>query len=250
VTVLLLIHAFPLDATMWEPQITGLSGDLQIVAPSLPGFGGESEPPDGPMTMDLAADAMAAALDRSGVDRAVVGGLSIGGYAAFSMWRRHRDRIDGLLLADTKAEPDDDAGRERRRAVADKATTEGSAAIAETQRALLSEDPDPALWERVKDIIRRQPPEAIAAAALGMGERSDSRPILGDIDVPTVVVTGSGDTLIPPEITATLAAAIPNAQLITLEGAGHLSNLEDPEGFNAAIEALLDRVGREGQQRP
>jgi 3-oxoadipate enol-lactonase len=239
---LLLIHAFPVDASMWDEQVAALGDGHQVLAPSLPGFGGT--PPAGDVvTMDAAADAVVVELDRAGAERAVVAGLSMGGYVAFSLWRRHRDRVAGLLLANTKAEPDDEAGRERRRGVAQKARQEGSGAIAESPPALLSEGADSALWERVKDMIRRQPGESIAAASLGMAERPDSRPILGEIDVPTTVLTASGDTLISPDITAPMAEAIPNAELVTLQGAGHLSNLEDPTGFTDALRSLLARVG-------
>jgi pimeloyl-ACP methyl ester carboxylesterase len=127
--------------------------------------------------------------------------------------------------------------------VAEKARTEGSEAIADAPPPLLSEGADPALWERVKGIIRAQSGDAIAAAALGMGERPDSTPILGDIDVPTTVVVSSGDTLIPAAVTESIAKGIPEAELVTLEGAGHLSNLEDPDGFTRALRDLLARLG-------
>ena len=241
-TTLLLVHAWPVDASMWDEQVKALRGDVDVLAHSLPGFGGT--PPAGDvLTMDAAADFLAGELDRAGVERAVVCGLSIGGYVAFSLWRRHRQRIAALALADTRAEPDDDAGKERRRAVAEKARSEGSGAIAESPPALLSEGADPALWDRVKDMIRRQPGEAIAAAALGMGQRPDSRPILGQIDVPTTVIVGSADTLTPPPMSEAMAGTIPDAELVTLEGAGHLSNLEDPEGFTSAVRALIQRAG-------
>jgi pimeloyl-ACP methyl ester carboxylesterase len=167
----------------------------------------------------------------------------MGGYVAFSLWRHHRDRVAGLMLANTKAEADDEAGREKRRAVAEKARTEGSGAIADAPPPLLSEDADPGLWERVKGMIRAQSGDAIAAAALGMGERPDSTPILGEIDVPTTVLVSSGDTLIPAGVTEPIAKAIPGAELVTLEGAGHLSNLEDPDGFNGALRDLVSRLG-------
>jgi pimeloyl-ACP methyl ester carboxylesterase len=233
---LLLIHAFPVDASMWEPQIDALADD--VMAPNLPGFGGTAAGGE-MMTMDAAADFLAGELDRAGVDRAVVCGLSMGGYVAFSLWRRHRDRIAGLALADTRAEPDDDAGRDRRRAVAEKARSEGSGAIAAEPPPLLSESADPALWDRVKDMIRRQPGDSIAAAALGMAERADSRPILGGIDVPTTVIVGSADTLTPPPMSESMAKAIPLAELVVLDGAGHLSNLESPDSFTAALSSLL-----------
>jgi 3-oxoadipate enol-lactonase len=240
-STLLLIHAFPVDARMWDQQVADLSEEHQLVAPSLPGFGG-SPPAGDVLTMDAAADAAAGELDRAGAERAVVAGLSMGGYVAFSLWRRHRDRVAGLLLANTKAEPDDEAGKERRRGVAQKARHEGSAGIADAAPPLLSKAADPALWDRVKEMIRRQPGESIAAASLGMADRPDSRPVLDEIDVPTTVLTASGDTLIPPEVTAPLAEVIPNAELVTLPNAGHLSNLEDPTGFTNALRSLLTRV--------
>jgi 3-oxoadipate enol-lactonase len=241
VTPLVLVHAFPVDAGMWDDQVAALSGETQVLAPSLPGFGG-TEPAGDIMTMDAGADHVAAELDRAGIVRAVVCGVSMGGYVAFSLWRRHRDRVAGFVLADSRAEPDDEAGRERRRKVAEKARTEGSAAIADEPPPLLSDGADPTLWERVKEMIRRQPGEAIAAASLGLGERPDSRPILPSIDVPTTVVVGSADTLTPPSMSEAMAEAIPEADLVVLDGAGHLSNLEAPEEFAEALRTLLRRV--------
>jgi 3-oxoadipate enol-lactonase len=242
VATLLLVHAFPVDASMWKGQVESLGDEHQVLAPSLPGFGGT--PPVGEvMTMDAAADFLAGELDRADQATAVVCGLSMGGYVAFSLWRRHRDRVAGLVLANTRAEPDDDAGRERRRGVAEKARSGGSEAIAESPPPLLSENAPDDLWDRVRAMIRAQPGEAIAAASLGMAERPDSRPILGEIDVPTAVLTASGDTLIPPEVSSSMADAIPEADLVALEEAGHLSNLEDPQGFNTAVRAVLSRAG-------
>jgi 3-oxoadipate enol-lactonase len=241
VASLVLIHAFPVDAAMWEEQAAALAGEADVAAPSLPGFGGT--PPVGDvMTMDAAADHVAAEMDRAGIDRAVVCGLSMGGYVAFSMWRRHRDRIAALALADTQAGPDDEAGRERRRLVAEKARRRGSEAIADEPPPLLSEHAEPALWERVKEMIRRQPGDSIAAASLGLGERADARPLLPEVDVPTTVIAGSADTLTPPAMSEVVAAAIPGAELVVLDGAGHLSNLEDPDGFTAALRAVLQRA--------
>jgi 3-oxoadipate enol-lactonase len=242
VPTLLLVHAFPVDAGMWADQVAVLGGEAKILAPSLPGFGGTPGVGD-VMTMDAAADFLAGELDREGVDRAVVCGLSMGGYIAFSLWRRHRGRIAGLVLADTRAEPDDEAGRERRRAVAEKTRSGGSEAVAAEPPPLLSEGADPAVWDRVREMIRRQPGSSIAAASLGMAERPDSRPILSEIDVPTTVIVGSGDTLTPPPMSEAMVASIPDAELVVLDGAGHLSNLEASDGFTAALRGLLGRLG-------
>ncbi|MEX2458500.1 MAG: alpha/beta fold hydrolase [Actinomycetota bacterium] len=239
---LILMHAFPLDSSMYDRQFDAFIDRTRVLAPNFPGFGA-SEPEGEVMTMDEAADRVVEEMDKAGIDKAVVAGVSMGGYAAFSLWRRHRDRIDGLLLANTKAEPDDEAGAERRRAVASLMRESGIEAMLEAPPPLLSANAPPELWDEVKRIIAKQPALSVAAAAFGMAERPDSTPVLADIDVPTICVTGSGDTLIPPELVRNMATAI-GADYVEIEGAGHLSNMEAPEAFNQAISDLLDRCGQ------
>jgi 3-oxoadipate enol-lactonase len=239
---LLLLHAFPLDASMWKAQIAALEGDLTVVAPNFPGFGGTPLSGD-VLHMDAAADVAAAAVRDAGLQRVVVCGLSMGGYVALAYWRRHRDGVLGMLLANTRSGGDDDAGKERRRALADRLEAEGNEFLAATPPPLLSESAQPDLWERVKGIIRAQPAAAIAAASRGMAERSDSTPDLGTIDVPTVVVTSTGDTLIPPEASTPMADQIPEAKLEVIGGAGHLSNLEAPEEFDRILREQLAQCG-------
>jgi pimeloyl-ACP methyl ester carboxylesterase len=239
---LLLLHAFPLDAGMWTSQADTLSGIVPVIAPHFPGFGGA--PPVGPvLTMDAIADAGVAALDAEDVDGAVVCGLSMGGYAALALWRRHRSRVRGLVLANTRAGADDEAGRERRLALAERLRSEGNGFLVESPPPLLSAGASPELWAQVKEIIATQPAEAIAAASAGMAERPDSTPDLAGIDVPTLVITSTGDTLIPPEATTPMADQIPGAALEILDGAGHLSNLEAPDEFNRLLREHLRRSG-------
>jgi 3-oxoadipate enol-lactonase len=241
---LLLLHAFPLDASMWAPQVAALGRDIQIVAPNAPGFGGV--PLEGDVTtMDAAADRAAGELEAAGIDRAVVVGLSMGGYVAFSFWRRHRARVLGLVLANTKSGADDDAGRDRRRALAGRLKEEGSGFLVEGPPPLLSAEAPQELWANVRDLIRAQPAGSIAAASLGMAERVDSTPDLPGIDVPALVLTSRGDTLIPPEATTPMAVQIPGAQLVVIAEAGHLSNLEAPEEFNRRLREHVERsIGR------
>jgi pimeloyl-ACP methyl ester carboxylesterase len=239
---LLLVHGFPLDGTQWEPQVAALSGSLRVVAPSLPGFGGE--PVAGRvMTMEVAARRVLDALDAAEADQAVVCGLSMGGYVAFEMWRRAPERIQGLVLANTRSGADDGAGRERRLALADRLDAEGNAFLVEEPGPLLSEGADDDAWQRVRDVIAAQPAGSIAAAARGMAERPDSTGDLGGITVPTMVVVSTADTLIPPEVTAPLAEQVPGATLETLDGVGHLSNIEAPGEFTLLLERHLTVCG-------
>jgi len=197
------------------------------------------------MTMHRAADRCIEALDAAGLDRAVVCGLSMGGYVAFELWRRTRARVAGLVLANTRAGADTSEGVAARRALAERLRSEGNVLV-DSPPPLLSEDPPAGMWDTVRDWIGDQPAEAIAAAALGMAERPDSATDLETIDVPTLVITSEGDTLIPAEVSAPMADQIPGARLAVLPRAGHLSNVEDPDGFS---DLLWDHVERCGAER-
>jgi pimeloyl-ACP methyl ester carboxylesterase len=226
---------------MWEPQLASLGARLPLIAPHLPGFGAT----DGPevLTMAAAAARCTSAMDEAGVDTAVVCGLSMGGYVAFELWRAARPRIAALVLANTRAEPDAPEGAAARRALAERLRTEGHGFLVEEPPPLLREDAPADLRARVKTWIAEQTPDAIAAAALGMAERPDSVPDLATIDVPTLVITGAEDRLIPPDVTAAIAEGVPGAELLRIEDAGHLSNLEAPEAFGTALAGVLTGLG-------
>ncbi len=246
-TGLLLLHAFPLDADMWDPQVEALSSLGPVIPVNLPGFGGAAPAPGQPAGwMDAAADHADAALGGTGVDRVVVCGLSMGGYVALAYWRRHRERVAGLILANTKATADDDAAKQRRQDLAARLRSDGHGFLVESPPPLLSEGAPQEVRDRVKTLIKRQSAEAIATASLAMAERPDSVADLAGIDVPTLVITSSGDTLIPPDASSPMAEQIPGARLEVIQGAGHLTNLEAPEEFNRIVAEHLARCGMEG----
>jgi 3-oxoadipate enol-lactonase len=226
---------------MWEPQLAALPEGLPVAAPNLPGFGG-SEPAGDVLTMALAAERALAAMGERGIDRAVVCALSMGGYVAFEVWRRARDRVLGFVLANTRAVADSSEAAAGRRALAERLRSEGNVLMAEPP-ALLSDHAPEELRTRVHGWIAEQPPEAIAAALLGMAERPDSTPDLATIDVPTLVLTSTEDRMIAPQISAEMAGLIPRGRLETIEGVGHLSNLEGAEAFDAALVDHLAACG-------
>jgi 3-oxoadipate enol-lactonase len=236
-----LLHAFPLDGTMWAPQLAGIERLGPALAPDLPGFGGQ--PPGAP---DLAAyaDAVVAGMDAAGFERAVVVGLSMGGYVALRLLDRHRARVAGLVLADTRAEADDDAGRARRTGQAARARAEGVAWLPDALvPALLGETTRhqrPEVVAEVRARVARADPEGVARALEAMRDRPDSTPLLATIDVPTLVIVGAEDALTPPATARGLAAAIPGARLEIVPEAGHLANLERPLAFD---EVLFDFLG-------
>lgn len=235
---LLLLHGFPLDSRSWDPQVASLSPLLTVVAPDMPGFGKAA----GLMTsVDVAADAAADALRAAGVDRAIVCGLSMGGYVALAMWRRHRALIAGIVLANTKSTPDDEPGKERRRQLATRLRAEGNGFLAASPPPLLSEAAPAGLWDGVKADIARQAPAAIAAAAEAMADRPDSTPDLATIDVPVMLITSEHDTLIPAAETWAMAKHLPGERVAVIKDAGHLSNLEQPQAFNQLLREHLVR---------
>jgi pimeloyl-ACP methyl ester carboxylesterase len=239
---LLLIHAFPLDARMWDEQVERFGDTVTVVAPDLPGFGG-SRQESAVMGMGAAADRCLEAMDAARMAGAVVCGLSMGGYVALELWRRAPARFTGLVLANTKATADTPEAAQGRRALAARLGEEGTRFLVKSPPPLLSTGAPEHLWQLVRDTIAEQPPSAIAAAALGMAERPDSTRDLAGISVPTLVITSDADTLIPGDVTAPMAAQIPGAELAVIPEAGHLSNLEMPGAFDAALAAHLRRCG-------
>src|SRR5438067_9432119 len=170
---LLLLHGWPMDSWMWTDQRDGLAGEVTVVAPDLPGFG-DAPSAGGVMTMDAAADRAVGALDAAGVDRAVVCGLSMGGYVALALWRSAPGRLIGLVLANTRAGADPAEAVSTRTALAERLRAEGSTFLVQSPPPLLSDSAPDELWDRVRSLIAAQPADAIAAAALGMAERPDS----------------------------------------------------------------------------
>ena len=240
-TPLVLLHAFPLDGRMWAPQVEALAGTYQVIVPDLRGFGAAREQAVEEAGMDLLADDVARLLDDRGLDRVVLGGLSLGGYVALAFMGRHPERVSGLVLLDTKATADGDQARDARLEMAERVLAEGNGFVPEAMLPRLlgqtSLEHRPELVEKVAAMIREQDPKAIAGAQRGMAARAATTGLLGSIAVPTLVITGEEDAVTGPEVGRDLAAGIPGARFLLVEEAGHLSNLEQPAVVN---EALLD----------
>jgi pimeloyl-ACP methyl ester carboxylesterase len=247
---LLLIHAFPLTADLWRLQAAALPSGWRLIAPDLRGFGGSSRRA-GDTTVaarsidDHAIDALAL-LDRLGIERAVVGGLSMGGYVTFAIHRRAAHRVQALVLADTRAEADTDEARGNRDAMLASLKTGGPAAVADAMLpkllapATLRDRPEIAVT--IRRTIEAADPEGIADAITCLKTRPDSTPLLSRIAVPVLLVVGRDDVLTPVALHETMHATLPGASLTVIEGAGHLSNLERPDVFNRTLARFLHAV--------
>jgi pimeloyl-ACP methyl ester carboxylesterase len=243
---LLLVHGFPLDHAMWAGQIEDLSSDFRVIAPDLRGFG-LSDVTDGVVTMDRLADDLASLLEILGIrDRVVLCGLSMGGYVCWQFWRRHAARLCALVLCDTRAAADTVEAAQTRRETADRVVQVGAAFVAESMVDKLFSPHSRAhrqeMIRATQDVIRKTAPQGIAAALRGMAERPDSSGILGQIDLPTLVVCGRHDTISTVDEMRGIAAQIPQSQFVEIADAGHMSPLENPQQFNAAVRSFLSTI--------
>jgi 3-oxoadipate enol-lactonase len=242
---LVLLHAFPLAAEMWRPQLEAVPAGWRFIAPDLRGFGqSQVGDPTLPATMEGYARDVVALLDRLRVDRVVVGGLSMGGYVAFALLRLAPERIAGLVLADTRSEADDEAARASRDGMADTLARGGTVAVSERMLPGLlgatTRAARPEVVRGVQELVLAQPAEGIRRAIQSLKSRPDSTPLLAGIACPTLVVVGDEDEITSVDSVRRMHGRIPGAELAVIEGAGHLSNLEQPEAFNAELTGFLD----------
>lgn len=239
----LLLHAFPVSSEMFRPQIRALAARYRILAPDQRGFG-RSPPSPGPTTMIALAQDALALLDHLGIDTAVVGGVSMGGYATMALLQHDPSRVRALVLADTQMGADDEAGRQRREETARSIEARGMAALVENLvPKLLSPDAPAEVRRTLVRLVETNPPEGSAAASRGMALRADSRNILARYAGPSLVVVGENDVLTPRARAEEMARVLSNASVVEIPGAGHLANLEAPDAFNRALDAFLESTG-------
>jgi len=241
--MLVLVHAFPLDRRMWQWQAEPLSEAARILTVDLPGFG-ESTAPSASATLDSWADDLEGLLDDLvGSDSIVLGGLSMGGYVALRLAARHPERLEALILADTRPGADSADGREARDQAIFQARRHGTPSVVEgLLPKLLSPEASPEAVAFAREIMLEQRPESIAAALAAMRDRPDSTELLPLIRVPSLVIVGGADALTPPSEAEAMAGAIPDSWLVKIPRAGHLANLEAPDQFNAAVAAFLESL--------
>jgi pimeloyl-ACP methyl ester carboxylesterase len=238
-----LLHAFPLNASMWSAQREALGGSYRVLCPDQRGFGGTQLGHDDP-SLDEVADDVAAMLDARKVETCVLGGLSMGGYLAMAFLRRHPDRVRGLILADTKASADSEEAAANRRRIAEAVIEAGDSAllldeVLPTLVGTTTKERRPLVYGRVKALVERAPAYAVAWAQRAMAARPDSFDTLRAVAVPALVVWGEEDTLSPRAEAEAMADALPDGRLVTIPDAGHLTAVEAPEEFNAVVAEFL-----------
>lgn len=259
---LVLLHGFPLDHRMWDGQraLVGpggaLAGRVRLLVPDLPGFG--ASPAPAATSIAAMADDVAALVTAAATGPAVVCGLSMGGYVAQHLAARHRALVRGLVLVDTRLEADAPEARAARADLAARVERLGAGIAAEAMLPrLVSREPGaaldasaaprrPGVEAALRAAIASTSPDTIRRALLALAERPDMTATAAAFDLPTLLVVGADDAITPPECLERAATIIPGARLVVVPGCGHLTPLEDPPAFNAALAAFLGALPRRG----
>ncbi|HSE24738.1 MAG TPA: alpha/beta fold hydrolase [Pyrinomonadaceae bacterium] len=229
------VHGYPFNRTLWTEQVSALAATHRVVVPDLRGFG-ETDVGSSESTMNQLARDVKHLMDHLRIEKAFIGGLSMGGYVTLAFYKEFRERVSGLLLANTRAEQDSEAAKASRQEQAEKALTEGMAGIADSMLPKLltpetvSKKPD--LVKRIRDMMLKTDPKGAAAALLGMAGRDDFTTELSKISVPVLIIAGEEDALIPKQHSQRMHQAITGSRLAVIDHAAHVVNLEQPDAFN------------------
>jgi pimeloyl-ACP methyl ester carboxylesterase len=240
------LHGFPLDHSMWRHQLDFFSTTHRCIAPDLRGHGGTldlGEPlQPGQVTIEMMAGDVAALLDHLGVHKAAVCGLSMGGYIAFALWRKHSERISRIILADTKATADTDEAKANRYRLAELVLARGAQAAADAMlpRLVAPEHLGGPVGLEIRRMIESASPAHIANTLHALAARPDATDLLVDLTAPSLIVVGEKDAITPLSDAHLMYYEAERAwRLAVIPGAGHMSPLENPEAFNAAMAEFL-----------
>lgn len=238
---LVFAHAFPLNRTMWAPQVSAMVDRCRCVAWDYRGLGESTA--RGPYTVEQYADDLAGLLDQLHLDKIVLAGCSMGGYVALAFWRRHAKRVRALVLADTRAGADTTEGLSKRAGQIAQARNEGATAVAngliQGVVGKTTREKQPDTYDAVHRMMAQAPVEGIVGAIEAMMNRPDSTPLLASIDVPTLVVVGDEDVLTPVKEARAMHQQIRGSRLEVIAQAGHLACLERPAAFNHVLTEFL-----------
>ncbi len=245
-TPVLFLHGFPHDRGFWAPTVRLLKDRARCVVPDLPGFGSSPLPDEQP-TLDSVVEELVALLDHLEIDRAVVCGLSMGGYVALALWRLHPERVRAMILCDTRSAADGPEAKVKRDALVERANAAGPRVVADLQLPVTvgktTRERSTNVTDGVRNLIERQSVAGIVAGIRLLRDRPDQTEVLGTITVPTLVLCGAEDVLTPPEEMEQMAAKIPGAIYTRIPLTGHLAPFEQPGVFVAGVAAFLGQVG-------
>ena len=234
-----LLHGFPLDHTIWEPLLSVIKERARIILPDMRGHG-LSPVTDGAYSMRLMAADIAALLDRLGIDKAIVVGHSMGGYVGLAFAQAYPNRLAGLGLIATQAAADTPEKRHNRLNMADEIGRKGVKHLAEDMSTRLTTRPE--LIPSLRTLILKMNPKGAIGALKGMADRPDMTEFLPSITIPSLVLAGSDDVMIPIERPRTMEKMLARAWLVEIPSAGHVPMMEYPQQVAEALDQLIEGV--------
>jgi len=239
--VLVFLHGFPFDHTMWNDVTSFLSDQARVIAPDLKGFGKSDISQTKIVTMEQFAEDVLLLLNKLGIaSKVVLCGLSMGGYIAMQFARKYPERLAGLVLCDTKSVADTETAAMNRRKRSDELSDHGMASLADAMLPnLFGKSPDEQKVNDIREIMLRQPLHGVAAADRGMAVRPDMTNLLETFEFPCLVVCGEYDKISPPDEMRQIAQHIKNSSFEMISNAGHLSPVEEPKIFAEAVKNFL-----------
>lgn len=241
----LFVHGFPFSGAMWEPQMEAAGRFYRTVSYDIRGLG-RSGIGDGQYTIEGHVDDLIGLLDHLDIDKTVLAGLSMGGYIALRALERNPERFLAAVLCDTRSEGDDNAGKLKRAAAAAAVKQSGAGAFADSFVPAVfapeSFQTKPQAVQLIRDIIAATSPLAIAGHLIAMAGRTDTTASLASIGIPTLIMVGEKDAVTPPACAQAMHERIPGSELHLVPGAAHMSNLENPEFFNARLLDFMEGI--------
>ena len=240
----ILLHGYPFNRTLWDSQVAALRDNFRVITPDLRGFGETETSEDA--TMGRMAQDIAQLMDTLHVPSAILGGLSMGGYVVLSFYKQFPDRVQALVLADTRPQADTEEGKQTRIKQREQILREGMAATADSMLPKLltpkTVSKRPEVVKRIRDMILGTKPVGAAAALMGMASRENQTELMPKIAVPTLIVVGREDPITPVQDSEFMHERISGSELVILENASHVSNQEQPELFNASLISFLGKL--------
>jgi len=244
---LVLIHGFPLNTEMWQPQLEMAARGWRVIVPALRGFGpgpDARKDPTAASVDDYAGDIIDL-LDELHVKDAVICGLSMGGYIAFAMYRHAATYFRAMVLADTRSQADTPEAVGNRKGMQQLVREKGPGAVADALLPKLLCDATraskPDVVQNLRAQITSSSVEAIVGALDALMTRPDSTSMLPTLHIPVLIVVGDQDAITPPPLSEQMHHDIPGSQLVVIRDAGHMSNMEQPAAFNGALGGFLDK---------
>jgi pimeloyl-ACP methyl ester carboxylesterase len=241
---IIFVHGFPFDHFMWDEQVNEFNKNHLCVTYDIRGLG-ESSVGNGQFTIEMFVDDLETIVNNLNLDKPVLCALSMGGYISLRAMERIQEKFSGLILCDTKSEADDNAGK-LKRAAAIKQINVGDlenfveSFVLNCFSKNFVRDKN-AEYRKVVERSKRNNPVGVKGCLLAMAGRTDTTDNLSKINLPTLVICGSEDTISPPNVMKSLAENIPDSKFVLVEGAGHMTPIENPRIVNAVIKEFLLR---------